>query len=79
MNTKEIFIKRLKIAMEVRDVDSAELARLTGLSKVIVDRILTGETKNIRCVRVISFCLALKVSCDYLLGLSDKMEMKKQS
>lgn len=77
MNTKEIFIKRLKIAMKERKVNSVELSKLTEINKSVIDRILQGKTKNIRARRIVSFCLALQVSSNYLLGLSDEMEIKR--
>lgn len=48
-----------------------QLEKITGISKSAIQRYATGETKKIPSDRLNKLSLALNVSTDYLLGLTD--------
>lgn len=73
MEQKDIFAQRLKIAMELRNVRAAELARQTGISPADISHYLKGDYAA-KQNRVYEIARVLEVSKAWLMGVSDVME-----
>lgn len=72
----EIFSIRLRKALEEKDVTQAELALDSIASRNTLSRYVTGVgTPTVPVLQ--SICRALDVSADYLIGLSNKMDLAK--
>ena len=64
------FAYRLKAELEKNDMDQKELAVKTGITPATISRYMTGKMKpSAENVKLIA--IALYVSTDYLLGISD--------
>jgi transcriptional regulator with XRE-family HTH domain len=61
----------LIFAMRLRNINAAELARETGISKAMLSLLLADKQTNTTAVNVSKLARTLRVPTDYLLGLSD--------
>ena len=59
--------KRLKVAMESRDINQRQLSIMTGLTEATISRYVNCERGNFK--NLIILCKTLGVSADWLLGL----------
>ena len=72
----DIFRVRLELAMKERDVNGSMIAKAGACSNGtipnygLINRTPTGHTLQ-------KLCTAMQVSADYLLGLSERMDLKK--
>src|SRR5215475_9263124 len=62
---------RLEGIIKMRGVSKASIARETGLTPAIVTGLCRGTRKSVRAETLGRLGVALGVSTDYLLGLSD--------
>ena len=69
--------RRLRMAMTVRDITSADLMRTTTMGSGQISEYLNGHQEP-GATRIVHLCKALNVSADFLLGLSDEMNPKKR-
>ena len=69
-----IFSRRLKSALYARGMNGKQLALAIGVSQPTVSHYVTGQEYP-RLISLPAICQALNVSADYLLGLSNKMEV----
>ena len=69
--------RRLRMAMTVRDITSADLMRTTTMGSGQISEYLNGHQEP-GATRIVQMCKALDVSADFLLGLSDDMNPKKR-
>lgn len=66
---------RLKQALAARGMKQVDLARAANVTDRTISHYARGQRcKYMECFKAV--CIALDVSADYLLGLSDKMERK---
>lgn len=65
---------RVKRARERLGITQAELARRTGTSANAINLLEQGITYDPRASRIVAVARELKVSADYLLGLTDEPE-----
>lgn len=65
--------ERLKLAMERRGMNGAQLADATYVAPATISHYIKGK-RGIYYERLIAICKALNVSADYLLGLKEEME-----
>ena len=68
--------ERLKEAMKMRGMNQYELADASLVSAPTISHYVKGK-RGIYFDGLVSICKALNVSADYLLGLSDEMEVGK--
>lgn len=62
--------KRLNESLKTNNISQSQLARDLNLSQSVVNNYCTGKREPSLSV-LISICKELKVSADYLLGLTD--------
>lgn len=70
---KNIFGKRLKQALEYRQMKAADLARETGLTRGIISSYISGRWKA-KQTNVMLLARALHVSESWLMGYDVRME-----
>lgn len=75
MESEVIFSKRLKEVMKERKISATKLGKQIGVTRQAICGYINGGT-NHGVNKVKDMCLALDVSCDYLLGLSDKKNIE---
>lgn len=68
------FSRRLRAAMFRRDLISRQLAEKTGICDSQISSYVNGRSAP-GAMRLVILSLALDVSVDWLLGLSDQMEL----
>lgn len=73
----ETFPRRLRMAMVARDMNSADLMRATYQGQGQISNYLNGHQEP-GATRIAQLCKALDVSADFLLGLSDDMNIRKR-
>lgn len=73
MSEKGILAKRLRIALDKREMRASELSRLSGVSKDMISRYLGGECEP-KNVPLGKMSTALHVSPLWLLGMSENMD-----
>lgn len=71
---KKIFSRRLKSALYAREMNGKQLALAIGVSQPTISHYVTGQEYP-RVTILPAICQALHVSADYLLGMSNKMEV----
>lgn len=71
------FSRRLRMALVVNEMTSADLARATTMGSGQISEYLNGHQEP-GATRIVQMCKALDVSADFLLGLSDDMTLKKK-
>ena len=71
----EILPRRLRIAMATRGMTSADLMRASGLGCGQISEYLNGHREP-GALRIAILAKTLSVSADFLLGLTDKIEVK---
>lgn len=64
----EVFVTRMRVAMDERSVTQKELAKSIGLTEAGVSRIMKGARLP-RATSIVGICRTLGVSSDWLLGL----------
>ena len=69
-----VFSRRLKFAMWMADMTGKQLATKIGVAQPQVSKYATGRGYP-KIEHLTAICRVLGVSSDYLLGLSDKMEV----
>ena len=74
MTNNEKFIKRLKEIMKDKNVTIKDLSEQTELPINFLKRLLNARIKLIKARVIIKICSALKVSADYILGLTNKIK-----
>jgi transcriptional regulator with XRE-family HTH domain len=78
VNFSDRFAQRLRRAREIRKMTQREIAERTGLPPSLISHFENGTRcpafENLR-----RLALSLEVSADYLLGLSEIMEMRLES
>lgn len=65
---EQIVSKRLKMALEIRNIQQKEFAKKTGLTAVTVSRYVNGGRQP-NANNIIVICKTLGISADWLLGL----------
>ena len=60
--------ERIQMAMEVRGMSQADLARATGMSTAQINHLVTGRTKDPQFRTILLVAKALDVRLDYLAG-----------
>lgn len=71
-----LFRDRLAIAMAATAMSQAKLARLVGVDRSTISQLLAENSSRLPNAQVAAECaLALQVSADWLLGLTDRPEM----
>ena len=71
----EQFRNRLRQALHQSGMTQSGLARATRINRSTVSQLLSGSTARLPNAQVIGACAAtLKVSADWLLSLSDRLE-----
>ena len=68
------FGERLKAAREARGVSKSELERRSGITKSLIRRYEKGEILPM-LYNAILLARSIDVSLDYLVGLSDTMDL----
>lgn len=72
----DLFRDRLGVAMLAASVSQAELARLVSVDRSTISQLLAEGSSRLPNAQVVAECaLALQVSADWLLGLTDRPEM----
>lgn len=71
------FPRRLRMALAARDMTSADLMRATALGAGQISNYLNGYQEP-GATRIAQMAQALDVSADFLLGLTDKMEVRRK-
>lgn len=71
MPERTVLGERLLIIRRRRQLTQPELSQATGISSGNIARIEGGATVEILTGTLVRLCRALRVSSDYLLGLSD--------
>lgn len=71
------FPRRLRIAMVAREMNSADIMRASELGNGQISSYLNGHQEP-RIGSVVKLCRALNVSADFLLGLSNEMEVRRK-
>ena len=66
---------RLKLALVKRGMDQYELADMIYVSPSTISHYVNGQ-RGKKYASLVDICKALNVSADYLLGLSDEMEVQ---
>lgn len=64
------FARRVRMALHMREMTSADLMRVTGMGSGQISSYLNGHQEP-GATRIVQMCRALDVSADFLLGLSD--------
>ena len=72
-----MFRERLKTAMDFRGMNGRDLANAACVTDRTISNYIRGK-RGAYFDLLADVCKALNVSADYLLGLSDDMEVKKQ-
>lgn len=76
-NEQTMFIRRLTLLMEEKDLTQTELAAKVGITNVTISRYLSGERKP-RIEIVTKLAEELNTTVDYLLGSERKSENIKR-
>jgi transcriptional regulator with XRE-family HTH domain len=63
--------ERLRRSRKARDMSQADLATMLGLPQSWVSELETGKRPHLDANTLARFCMALDVSADYLLGMTD--------
>jgi transcriptional regulator with XRE-family HTH domain len=63
--------RRLRRVRRVRDLTQQELGRLSGVNPITISRLEKGDARHAQAQTVRDLAKALRVSADYLLGLSN--------
>jgi len=71
--------KRIVTACSWRGTNMSQLATAIGLSRTTMSRIVTGDSVSPKSYIIVDIARHLEVSADYLLGLSDTMEAKREA
>ena len=71
----ETFGARLAQVREIRGLSQPDLAALTGLKVQNISRFETAAREHVRSDTLVRLAHALDVSTDYLLGLSDHLQL----
>ncbi len=70
-----LFRRRLTTAMQTKAQSRAALARAIGVDRSTISQLLSGKEARLPNAQVVAECAAaLGVTCDWLLGLSDRPE-----
>lgn len=69
------FVTRLKGLMEERKTTIKELAKAIELSEIDCEKLLRGKQFSLDCLT--SIAVYYKVSCDYLIGISNDRTPRK--
>lgn len=67
----QIMLDRIEEAMSERRIDSKELALRAGVSEAAISKLINGKSPGMSAVNLTSVAKELKVSVDYLMGLTD--------
>ena len=71
-----VFVKRVKLLMQENNTDLDELAKILNLSVIECDKMLRGKEPSYEVF--IYLALHYKVSCDFIIGLSNDRARKKR-
>ncbi|MGB3281209.1 MAG: helix-turn-helix transcriptional regulator, partial [Pseudorhodobacter sp.] len=72
----DLFRDRLAVAMSATSTSQARLARMVGVDRSTISQLLAAGSCRLPNAQVAAECaLALQVSTDWLLGLTDRPEM----
>ena len=74
----DIFASRLRMAIQLNNIQQKQLAAISGLSAARISNYCTGYSEpslDILC----TLCKSLHVSADYLIGLSDSTVVTSQT
>jgi transcriptional regulator with XRE-family HTH domain len=66
--------QRLEGVIKTRGVSKASVARETGLTPAIITGLCRGTRKSVRAETLGRLGVALKVSTDYLLGITNDLQ-----
>lgn len=69
------FDYRLRLVMELKDLNCSQLAKLSGLSTVAVCRFCNGETLP-HYSSLVGLCEVLGCDGNFLLGLTDNLSFR---
>ena len=72
------FAGRLKAARQHVGWTQTELSKRSGVHAMAISRLERGEKKDVTGATLRKLALALRVSGDYLLGLSDDIESESE-
>lgn len=70
---------RIKFFRERKNLNQKELAEVTGLTQATISRVEAGQVNQLRSDALRNLAIALDVSIDSLLDLSDSEESKINS
>lgn len=70
-NIVEIRLDRIEAEMRRANLDGKNLARATGISEAAISKLLSGKSPGMSALNVSRIARALRVSVDYLMGLTD--------
>ena len=70
--------RRLRRIRRLRDWTQDELAKRSGINVITISRLETGNAEHAYAKTVRDLARTLKVSADYLLGLSDDDRIMRQ-
>ncbi len=70
------FVERLERARAWRGWTQTELARRAGVHQVQINKLINGKRPRVQGDTIRKLAIALGVSGDYLLGLSNEMNPK---
>ena len=71
-NDHNIVSIRIEKALKARNMTRRQLARKTGITEATISRYASGQ-RIPRGPEVVKIATALKTTCDYILGLKDKL------
>lgn len=69
--------RRLRMAMAIRNMSQADLSRASRIPQCTISEYMRGLYKP-GAEQLIRLARALGVSADFLLGLSDKLEVRRK-
>lgn len=72
-----VFAERFRSALKAKQLNQTQLAHITELDQSCINRFATGKSEPYT-QSLYAICVALDVSADYLLGLTDDMEAHKR-
>jgi transcriptional regulator with XRE-family HTH domain len=75
MTTSQIMGERIRRMREWRGLTQRQLAAEIGISNRSLSQIETGRVTDPGATRVAAIARVLRISGDYLLGLTDKIEL----
>lgn len=71
MKKRTILGERLRYVRRIRDLTQVDLARLAHMSPITISDLESGASQRTNTDTVVILAECLKVSTDYLLGVSD--------